>query len=335
MGTLTSFFGGGGGSAAPLPHFVFTNSVTGWAPPYNGDAYIHVIGCGGNGNTTHGGGAGGYCRKLITLATTESYNLTIGVPVSGNTGQAASSIFTNTTTLTLTATGGFGGGSTRAGGTASGGDVNYTGGAGGQSSGAGSFSAGGGAVNITGTAYAGGGAYNANGGGVCGGGGAGIGGSGGSGFTQNNYATVSGGGGSGGMGYTSRELTLTNDGVYGTGGPASVGKPYGVVGFDFIKEWGAGGSYRLKTNTTNGAFTISSEIPPGIGAGGASGSDANFGAQSGQNGGLFGGGGGYGGNGGLGGGGGGSYLWSTSSGSNMKFGIGGAGVIFVEYVTLA
>lgn len=332
MGTLTSFFGGGGGSAAPLPHFVFTNSITGWAPPYNGDAYIHVIGCGGNGGGYNGGGSGGYCRKLITLATTESYNLTVGAPTSGNAGQAASSIFTNTTTLTLTATGGYGGNSTRAGGTASGGDVNYTGGAGGSGSG-GNNSCGGGAVNITGTAYDGGSAYNAGGSGICGGGGAGIGGSGGSGFTQNNYATVSGGGGSGGLGYTSYELTIYGDGCYGKGGPASVGKPYGVVGFDFIKEWGEGGSWRFKSNQSNGSVVISSEIPPGVGGGGASGSNA-YNAQAGQNGGLFGGGGGYGGNGGLGGGGGGSYYWSTSSGSNMKFGIGGPGVIFVEYVTL-
>lgn len=334
MATLTSFFGGGGGSAAPLPHFVFTNSITGWVPPHNGDAYIHVIGCGGNGNNSSGGGAGGYCRKLITLANTDSYNLTIGVPVSGFDTQAASSIFTNTTTLTLTATGGYGGGAGSAGGSASGGDVNYTGGAGGTYQGS-NAKAGGGAVNITGTAYAGGSAININGGGSCGGGGAGIGGVGGTSFTQSNNWSVGGGGGSGGPGFTSGESSPTSDGVYGKGGPSSIGKPYGVIGFDFIKEWGTGGSYRQRINQSNGATVIFAELQPGVGGGGASGAVYRQGAQSGQNGGLFGGGGAYGGNGGLGGGGGADYGFSTSSGINMKYGIGGAGVIFVEYVTLA
>ena len=332
MGTTSSFFGGGG-SSAPLPHYVFTNNVSGWSPPHNGTMYVHVIGAGGNGSADTSfntvGAAAGYSRKLITVTTSDSYNLTVGAPSNSASGTGASSVFTDSSSITLTSVGG----GLNTPGTASGGDVNYTGGNGGAGGGSASRMPGGGAVNLTGTAYNGGVAYQYASSCFAFGGGAGIGGGGGGTYTTSNgrYA-AGGGGGSGGTATASPQYNNAQDGYYISGGRASIGKPYGVVGFDFIKEWGAGGGRRWSSSSSVGSLVA--ETVPGVGGGGAGGFGNQDNHGAGQDGGMFGGGGGRGGNGGFGGGGGGAFNYAASSGSVYIRGQGGPGIIFVEYVTL-
>ena len=165
MSNFTDFIGGGG--SASYPTFFLTTSQT-WVPPQDGNICIHVVGAGGSGSiggqsnmqNMRGGGAGGYCKKN-SLAVTTSGSFTVVVGAGGAariTNVDSTSVYEsgydggNSTvsgtglTSTLTANGGekgarvtFGGG-----GTASGGDLNYTGGNG-------RTYAGGGAVNLTNT----------------------------------------------------------------------------------------------------------------------------------------------------------------------------------------
>lgn len=341
MGTLTSFFGGGG-SSAPLPVYTILYSNAAWIPPYDGTAYVHVIGAGGTAGSFNAGAAGGYSRKLITLSTAVSCNITIGQSSTSQNGSGGASSFTDGTN-TLTANGGAGGanalGSGAAGGTASGGDVNYTGGDGGYvgTTGGNNF-AGGGAVNLTGTAYAGGNStYNASWPAAAYGAGASVSASpldvGQRNATSSN-TVATGGAGTGGA---SKTVWIdSNNGfiahIYG--GPASSGKPDGIVGFDFIKEWGQGGGMSVFwNNALGGNYT---HYVAGTGAGGAGGPRNQGYNHLGGQGGLFGGGGaGHagGGNGGLGAGGG--APWAQYGAGNIRGGIGGNGVVYIEYVTLA
>lgn len=147
---------------------LFTIPITAsetFTPPFNGTAVIHCIGAGGSGacgdyNNGTGGGAGGYCRKLVTLSTGTNLTLVVGAGAVPTRNAGSGSAGGNTTatdgSFTLTANGGGAGVSSAttgsAGGTASGGDVNNTGGASGS---AGGGMSGGGAVGVLGTGDAG------------------------------------------------------------------------------------------------------------------------------------------------------------------------------------
>ena len=147
MGTTSSFFGGGGGSPLPQPEWLFQKSSYTYTFPYDGTVIVHVIGGGGSGAAQSssylctGGGAGGYSRKQFSVTssntatvTTGSGGLSVGsnaTETEGVTGGTSSFVLAAST---LTANGGVGGkrypssNTFAAGGTASGGDVNYQGG---------------------------------------------------------------------------------------------------------------------------------------------------------------------------------------------------------------
>jgi hypothetical protein len=216
MSTLTQFFGGGGGgggingitvdgtSSAANPaglSFGFDESRNGFIMPYSGTVTVVAIGGGGAGGTTNynatstivsGGGAGGTAIKTFDVTKGDSVSFTVGAggtyvgTSSGNSG--GTTTFThNPSSTTLTTNGGVGGRrgalTTIAGGqggTATGGDFNYTGGAGGDATcnttnakgasgggGVGLFSTGGagGAINVAAglAASGGGGVFNAGG----------------------------------------------------------------------------------------------------------------------------------------------------------------------------
>lgn len=131
--------GGGGGAGGPIAVQVFPSSGTYVPTAGMGSCVVECIGGGGGGGSiaasiggSGGGGAGGYVRKLFSAATIgASQAVVIGA------GGAATVTGGNTTFLTLTASGGVGGGSGingigAIGGAAAGGDVNIKGGAGGS-----------------------------------------------------------------------------------------------------------------------------------------------------------------------------------------------------------
>jgi len=140
MGTTSSFFGG---SSTPLPDIIPISTTQTYTFPHSGTVQLHIIGAGGGGKSEYdgkyagGGGAGGYCRKQLTVAASDTMAVTIGVGGAGGTSRGSGSAGTATTCVYsgVTYTGGGGGNaySTQggSGGTASGGDINYTGGAGG------------------------------------------------------------------------------------------------------------------------------------------------------------------------------------------------------------
>ena len=147
-------------AAGALPQIALTQSQT-WVPPQDGNICIHVIGAGGAGrgktDSSHSGGAGGYCKKnSLAVTTGGSFTVVVGVGGPRKKGNQASANGGNSTvagtglSATLTANGGASASSTAsgAGGTAANGDVNNTGGAG-HSTG------GGGAVGVYGTGEAG------------------------------------------------------------------------------------------------------------------------------------------------------------------------------------
>ena len=123
----------------------FTASGTFTAPSYVTSVCVVCIGAGGSGagNGAGGGGGGLAYKNNITVVPGTSYTVTIG---------SGSSVFQG-----VTANDGSNGSTTGgAGGTATGGDANYSGGAGGSSQGSG-----GGRTNSTGGASGGGGSGGA------------------------------------------------------------------------------------------------------------------------------------------------------------------------------
>lgn len=355
MGTLTSFFGGGGG--AFLPHFILTSGLVSsgsWSVDLDGQICVHVIGGGGAGITNNrgtGGSAGGYCRKIFDVNSGDSFTWTQGTggKTSGASGTASS--FTNGSTITLTANGGSGGTSSYGvrpnGGTASGGDVNVTGGKAGlitndnQRTGGGAvglFGVDGGSGFQSGDVTATVTRHFATGG-------AGIGGSSASlyGTSTSSYGYMTGGGGSGGP-----SLAVADDGyrgqdvdIIGRGGPAAITKPEHCKNlFRFIPEFGVGGTATVMRTSLGPSLNTE---PAGIGGGGSSASFTGYSYFGGQNGGAFGGGGAggdsrNGGNGGWGAGGGAGYagtqIQDQSTGINISGCLGGDGIIFVEYLSV-
>tara|TARA_R110000796_G_C14483410_1_gene426956 strand:- start:48 stop:1145 length:1098 start_codon:yes stop_codon:yes gene_type:complete len=146
MGTTSSFFGGGGGDPLPQPEWLFQKSSYTYTFPYDGTVIVHVIGGGGSGAAQSsgylctGGGAGGYSRKQFSVTSSTTATVTTGsggLSVGSNSTQdsgIAGSASSFTLSGTLTANGGAAGlynpsaNAFAAGGTASGGDVNYQGG---------------------------------------------------------------------------------------------------------------------------------------------------------------------------------------------------------------
>lgn len=363
MGTLTSFFGGGGGSPLPQPEWLFQKSSYTYTFPYDGTVIVHVVGAGGSGAAQSnwygctGGGAGGYCRKQFSVTTSTTATVTTGTGGYGvgNFQTEAEGISGGNTTFvlgsdTLTANGGTGGkrypsaNQRAAGGTASGGDVNYTGG----SSGDNNFgynsqyvrATGGGAVNLFGLSNVNGGDCD-NGTQILATGGGGVGGKGGT-SNNNSEKNATGGGGSAGP-----AEDIANDG--NGSGRCSAGGQGGSRLFLFtgpvLDGVGGRGLMSMLTNGTGRVvYTPTDTIGMGAGSGGLIAIDdySNEGAEGFvPMAGLFGGGGalaseGFGGMGGsasLGGGGGGATT-KVSSSSNCKrvSGAGGDGVVIIEYI---
>lgn len=345
MGTLTSFFGGGGGGVY-LPHFVLTSNTT-WNVDLDGQVCVHVIGGGGSGatygaNQATGGGAGGYSRKIIDVVSGQAYTVVIGAggapkTVAGNGSTGGASTFSGHS-VSMTANGGEGGyqgGTGASGGTASGGDVNVTGGGSGAISNVGPtyVATGGGAVGIFGTGYSSGtissttGQYIATGG-------AGIGGNSADITVSGNYRT-SGGGGSGGPSYYSFNSTSE---IATKGGPSLISKPYDIRNiFRFIPEFGAGETILMRGSGSESYSGFSFETA-GVGGGGSPTTSSDSAAQALRalgDGGAFAGGAGivmnanttYRGTGGFPGGGGGGCAYSSWSGA------GGNGAVIIEYLS--
>ena len=174
MSNLSQFFGGSGGSNY-LNYLELLESSGSYTMPFDGILDVYVIGGGGSGGQGHyhnttsfvatcGGGAGGCAIKHnVEVKQGDIFNITIGAgggiapstsKTEGNPG--GQSVF-NYGLLTLTAEGGGGGGrgSTSTpglGGSASGGDYNFSGGDGGSGPGDvtyGAASGGGGSVGLT------------------------------------------------------------------------------------------------------------------------------------------------------------------------------------------
>ena len=146
MSNFSDFIGSSGGGAT-LETVILTKSQT-WTPPVNGTGIIHVIGAGASGTSDtsqfRNGGAGGYSRKAVTFATGTNWTIVVGaggMPTSYNQVVIAGGNSTASDgSSSLTANGA---GTTGTGGTASGGDVNFTGGKGGENQ-----HGGGGAVGV-------------------------------------------------------------------------------------------------------------------------------------------------------------------------------------------
>lgn len=128
---------------------VFTSSGT-FAANSSASYRILVIGGGAGGSATiasagyaglDGGGAGGYSIKTTSTSLSGNYTVTVGTGGAGGYtvnalahGSAGGTSSVSGTGLSMSATGGVGGGS-RSGGTGSGGDINGTGGSGTQTTG--------------------------------------------------------------------------------------------------------------------------------------------------------------------------------------------------------
>ena len=362
MGTTSSFFGGGGGSPLPEPEWVFQKSSYTYTFPYNGVVLVHVIGAGGSGGVqtsdylTTGGGAGGYSRKQFTVTSSTTATITTGVggkSVGSGSSQDNGIDGTNTTfvlsSTTLTANGGGGGlrypgpNAFAAGGTASGGDVNYQGGRSGknyaQYNNQYRFATGGGAVNLFGltTEAVGGGDItnacqkSATGGGGTGGKGGNIG------CTAQYHA--SGGGGASGP---AKEIENGPNGEARTSAGGSGGARLFLFNGSLLDGVGGRGLV-TDLNTSTGRSEIPSFGTIGMGAGSGGMSQANGGGGYGSDlqpptAGLFGGGGGtvcdgrggHGSHASLGGGGGGCV--SASNTPRRESGAGGDGVVIIEYI---
>jgi len=370
MGTTSSFFGGGGGSPLPEPEWLFQKSSYTYTFPYDGVVLVHVIGAGGSGGCQFdkhgatGGGAGGYSRKQFTVTSSTTATVTTGVggsyvgpsqtEVEGNAGTNSTFVLSSTT---LTANGGgagqrYGGAtSTGTGGTASGGDVNYTGGDGGTRGYAyneeRTIATGGGAVNLFGLASGevnGGNNGSNQGGGFKATGGGGVGGHGGN-IPESMSYVATGGGGSAG---SARDMTNTDASGYGgqKGSGGAGGARLFRFGGPFLDGVGGVGIQTIYNGNWGFERNVFTTIGMGAGSGGCTTNTDNDNplVNSCQQAGIFGGGGGlvtgqaYGGVAGdaiIGGGGGGATYYSSSSTQGnlgRRSGQGGDGVVIIEYI---
>ena len=365
MGTLSSLTGGsgGGGSPLPQPEWLLGKSSYTYTFPYDGVVLVHVIGAGGSGAAQYntygatGGGAGGYSRKQFTVTSSTTATVTTGVggaQAGQGVQQAAGNAGTNTTFVlgsdTLIGNGGGGGqrfgtaNTVGQGGSASGGDVNYTGGDSGKL-GANyndrAIATGGGAVNLFNLNTNGG--SNTNGAQWASTGGGGVGGRGGD-IGNNAYKQSTGGGGSAGAADDIPNSSNT-DGASANGGPA------GVRLFTFTGPFldGQGGNPIMHYNNTASTYgwgmsPVSGPIGIGAGSGGMLLWETNVQGSTmmrGQNAGIFGGSGGVfqgqhnggsSGDAGLGGGSGAHIYYQSDSNPQRHSGRGGNGVVIIEYI---
>jgi len=243
---------------------------SGKAPPSH---HTHIV-------NASGGGAGGYSRKRIPITAGDTFTVVVGaggqanpstlmpdpdgLKDGGDGGETTFDHASATANIALDSNGGAGGvgnqttsasGATYAGGaggTATGGDVNFTGGRGGtitrnnNASNEGMFATGGGAVAIFGAAFNGGDLnFTGSGHKQCGTGGAGVGGNGGDVAydTGSSNSTCASGGGSAsgaGNGFTSTQTASTSDGL------TSAAKTDVVMGGGRLPSHGGSG---MATNT--------------------------------------------------------------------------------------
>jgi len=366
MGTTSSFFGGGGGSPLPQPEWLFQKSSYTYTFPYDGTVIVHVIGGGGSGAASQsdfvctGGGAGGYSRKQFSVTNSTTATVTSGVGgnsvgssrtlMPGVAGTASTFVLGSDT---LTANGGGAGlqypgpNVAAAGGTASGGSVNYQGGRSGKCYGQYNTSlragTGGGAVNLFGLST-----DDVAGGDV----------------TNGSTRVATGGGGTGGKGGDiSCTGTRRSSGGGGSAGPAETIEN-GLDADARSSAGGAGGARLFKfngplldgvggrglfsfINSSSGVTSIPSFGTTGMGAGtggmvALNGEDGYGADMQSPTAGLFGGGGGascrdnggYASHASLGGGGGAVASNSGSSAAQMRrmSGAGGDGVVIIEYI---
>jgi hypothetical protein len=364
MGTTSSFFGGGGGgSPLPQPEWLFQKSSYTYTFPYDGTVIVHVIGAGGsgaaqsNGYGCTGAGAGGYSRKQfsVTSSTTATVTTGIGGKSVGNNATEAEGITGTSSSFvlgsdTLSANGGVGGNRYpnanvfAAGGTASGGDINYQGGRSGKLAYDWNeilnVTTGGGAVSLFGlstnavragdiTAQAN---RSATGGGGVGGRGGDI-----------NVSITPGASGAGGSAGPGEDLDSPGNEGYRTSAGGAGGSRLFLFNGPFLDGIGGRGLFSSMNNST-GKSAIPSFGTTGIGAGTGGyvqeeQSQTNDGDLQPPTAGLFGGGGGassnsntgFAGHASLGGGGGGITSY-TSSSMKRQSGAGGDGVVIIEYI---
>ena len=173
MPVLGAAAGGGGGGVTPTISFLGSQT---WAPSYDMEAYVYVIGAGGSGcagsnagDFLSGGGAGGCAISKLSLSSGTTYTITIGAGGARTTSSSGYTVgnaggntsFSGSGISTMTGNGGSGGlriqyevqGSAidgASGGTATGGTLaNFTGGKGGGiTSQVNSARSGGGAVGL-------------------------------------------------------------------------------------------------------------------------------------------------------------------------------------------
>jgi len=361
MGTTSSFFGGGGGSPLPEPEWLFQKSSYTYTFPYDGVVRVHVVGAGGsggvqnNGYSATGGGAGGYSRKQFTVTSSTTATVTTGVGgarvgqgvqnADGNAGTASTFVLGSTT---LTANGGTGGtryGTTSKGlgGSATGGDINYTGGNGGARQGQYNDYAqatGGGAVNLFNLTTDGGSFTNAGRNAATGGGG--VGGRGGN-ITNGGYYHITGGGGSAGP---ADDIPNSSNTSAGNSNGGAGGARLFLFNGPFLDGQGGNPIRIYNYSISSYGMTVSppSTIGIGAGSGGIAGWEQNVPGASvfiAQKAGIFGGGGGcY-----VGqhegssagdatvGGGGGAHAFRQGDSNPQRFsGKGGQGVVIIEYI---
>ena len=100
MGTTSSFFGGG---STTLPDPIPIATTQTYTFPFSGTVRLHIIGAGGGGKSefdqraASGGGAGGYCRKQLTVAANDTMAVTVGTGGAGGTDRGNGSSGTVTT----------------------------------------------------------------------------------------------------------------------------------------------------------------------------------------------------------------------------------------------
>lgn len=332
--TPTSSSGGGYNQVLPTIQMgnVVTNSTATclWTPVYSGCVAFHVIGGGGCGADSFcggGGGSGGYARKVLDITTDQCFCIKVG-------GSNASTCVCNVTaspSINIIAYPGCNGSGNNGGNGAccpTGGDVNRCGLPGGDGGSSSNIYAGGAAVDIWGLGLGCGGSAQGSQEGAAGGGG--IGGQGGCVYnaTSAQYPRAGGGGGSGGQGSCHNYDNIICK-SHAHGGPSALAVPPGEEKFwSFVPYWGKGGSNHWMCADGSSSWRMFSMEDPGPGGGGAGGGAEN--KMAGQNGDIFGGGGGGlpGGNGGCGAGGGGGRC------QNQQYGIGGSGVVFIEYLSV-